>query len=133
MGKTNINSLNAARKGWKSSTELGCDVKTILSSDDRMKTGKDYLGVLRRDSDGVVDEFLCRDPHYTFTEMLPTATAKRNPRLFDGQYITITRRENGSLHPNFKHIDIGKGFSADGFAIAVMGELRQALKGLVEK
>lgn len=133
MGKTNINSLNAARKGWKSSTELGCDVKTILSSDDRMKTGKDYLGVLRRDSDGVVDEFLCRDPHYTFTEMLPTATAKRNPRLFDGQYITITRRENGSLHPNFKHIDIGKGFSVDGFAIAVMGELRQALKGLVEE
>ncbi|MBP3790273.1 MAG: hypothetical protein J6I52_11745 [Prevotella sp.] len=133
MGKMNINSLNAARKGWKSSTELGCDVKTILSSDDRMKTGKDYLGVLRRDSDGVVDEFLCRDPHYTFTEMLPTATAKRNPRLFDGQYITITRRENGSLHPNFKHIDIGKGFSVDGFAIAVMGELRQGLKGLVEE
>lgn len=133
MGKKNIYSMNAARKGWKSSTELGCDVKTILSSDDRMKTGKDYLGVLRRDSDGVVDEFLYRDPHYTFTETLPTATAKRNPRLFDGQYITITRRENGSLHPNFKHIDIGKGFSVDGFAIAVMGELRQALKGLVEK
>ena len=125
--------LSAAREGWKSNTELDCDVKTILSSDARMKTGKDYLGVLRLDSEREVDEFLYRDPHLTFTEALPTAAAKRNPRLFDGQFITITRKENGELRPNFKQVQMGKGFSVDGYAIAVMGELRRALEGLVEK
>ncbi len=125
--------LSAAREGWKSNTELGCDVKTILSSDERMKTGKDYLGVLCRDSDVVTEEFLYRDPHFTFVEAPPSAVAKRNPRLFDGKFITITRKDNGELHPNFKHLEVGKGFSVDGYAIGVCNELRQALGVLVEK
>lgn len=124
--------LSATREGWKSNTELGCDVKTILSSGDRMKTGKDYRGVLRRDSDAVIEEFLCRDPHFTFVEALPQAT-KRNPRLFDGRFITVTCMDNGTLRPNFKQLEMGKGFSIDGYAIGVCNELRQALKGLVEE
>ena len=123
--------LSAASEGWNSNTELGCDVKTILSSDARMKTGKDYLGVLRRDSDAITEEFLYFDPHFTFTEVLPTPAAKRNPQVFDGQFITVTRRDDGSLRPNFKQVRMGAGFSVDGYAIAVMGELRLALEGLV--
>ena len=37
-------------QGWHSNTDLGCEVKTILRSDVRMKTGKEYQGVLRLDS-----------------------------------------------------------------------------------
>ena len=33
--------------GWHRNTDLGCDLKTILCSDRRMKQGKDYQGVLR--------------------------------------------------------------------------------------
>ena len=51
-------------------------------------------GVLRRDSEAVIDEFLCRDAHYTFVETLPQ-TEKRNPQVFVGKYITITRRDDG--------------------------------------
>ena len=29
---------------------------------------------------------------------------KRNPRVFNGEYITVTRRDDGSLRPNFKPI-----------------------------
>jgi len=47
-----------------------------------------YQGVLRRDTDADVDEFLCRDAHYTFIEPVPQKSCKRNPRVFDGQYLT---------------------------------------------
>ena len=120
-------------QGWNRNTDLGCDVKTILFSDKRMKTGKEYRGVMRRDSDAVVDEYLYRDAHYTFIETPPTAVRKRNPRVFVGELITVTRWDDGSLHPNFRPMKVENGFSVDAYAIAVCNELRQALKGLVEK
>ena len=120
-------------QGWNPNTDLGCEVKTILRSDRRMLTGKDYQGVMRRDSDADVDEFLCRDAHYTFVETVSQKPYKRNPRVFNGEHITITRWDDGSLHPNFKPLKMGAGFSVDSYAISVCNELRLALKGLVEK
>ena len=128
--KNNKKTVN--RKGWHTNTDLGCDVKTILRSDRTMKTGKDYPGVLRRDSEGVIDEFRCRDPHYTFVETLPWST-KRNPRVFRGKYISITRRDDGSLRPNFRPMKVDKDFSVERYASGVANELMWALEGLVEK
>ena len=89
--------------------------------------------MLRLDSEGIIDEFLCKDPHYTFVETLPWRT-KRNPRLFNGKYISITRQEDGSLRPNFKPMpQIGATFSVDYYVFEVYRELRQALMGLIEK
>ncbi len=51
-------------QGWYPNTELSVDLKTLLRKDVRMVTGKTYPGVLRRDSEAVVDEFRCHDPHY---------------------------------------------------------------------
>ena len=113
-------------------TELGCNVKTILRNDRRMRTGKEYQGVFRRDSDSEVDEFLARDAHYTFIETLPW-TMKRNPRVFRGKYITITRRPDGTLKPNFKPVKMEKTFNVERYAFEVYRELRQALTGLVEE
>ncbi|MBQ9665230.1 MAG: hypothetical protein IJV33_01990 [Bacteroidaceae bacterium] len=127
-----LKNFNSDLEGWHTNTDLGVDVKTILSSDRRMKTGKEYQGTLCRDSDGVVDEFLCRDAHYTFVETLPVTGGKRNPYVFEGQYINVTRGDDGSLRPNFKRMEVGSGFTVDGYAIGVMGELRRALTGLVE-
>ena len=111
-------------------TDYGCNVKTILRDDRRMRTGKDYLGVLRRDTEAEVDEFLSRDPHYTFVETDPW-TSKRNPRLFRGRYITITRRDDGTLRLNFRPMPVG--VKVDNYAFKVYLELRKALIGLVEK
>jgi hypothetical protein len=119
-------------QGWNRSTELCCDLKTILHSDRTMKTGKDYQGVLRRDHDADIDEFRCRDAHYTFVETLPW-TMKRNPRLFNGQYISVTRRDDGTLKPNFKPMKTDEMFNVDNYAFEVYRELRKALTGLVEK
>ena len=111
-------------------TGYGCNVKTILRDDRRMRTGKDYLGVLRRDTEAEVDEFLSRDPHYTFVETDPW-TSKRNPRLFRGRYITITRRDDGTLRLNFRPMPVG--VKVDNYAFKVYLELRKALIGLIEK
>ena len=133
MEAKHIISKNVDFESWHPNTDLNCELKTLLRCDKRMKTGKDYQGVLRRDSDAEVEEFLYRDPHFTFVETVPQAPCKRNPRVFTGQYITVTRRSDGSLWPNFKPLKKGGGFSVDGYAIGVCNELRQALTGLIVK
>lgn len=120
------------KQGWHSNTDLGCDLKTILHSDSVMTTGKEYRGILRRDSDAEIEEFRCHDPHYTFVETVPPTADKRNPHLFVGKYITITRRDDGSLRPNFKPMRVGKDFSVERYATGVANELLWALEGLVE-
>ena len=123
---------NSNLEGWHRNTDLSVNLKTILRSDRKMKPCKDYQGVLRLDAEGTVEEFLSRDAHYTFVETLPW-TSKRNPRLFNGKYISITRRPDGSLRPNFKPLKVTKGFSVERYTFNVYLELHKALKGLVEK
>ena len=121
--------LSEMFQGWHRNTELSVDLKTILSSDRRLKAGKDYHGILRRDVD--YDEFRT-DEHFTFVETLPW-TRKRNPRLFNGKYISITRQDDGTLRPNFKPMKIDEHFSADSYAFKVYLELLKALLRLVGK
>ena len=119
-------------KVWHTNTDLGCDLKTILRSDRKMKVKKDYQGVLRLDDEGTIDEYLSRDPHYTFVETRPW-TSKRNPRVYDGEFITVTRRSDGSYHPNFKPMKVGEGFSVERYISGVDLELHKGLEGLVGK
>ena len=56
-------------QGWHRNTELSVDLKTILRSDSKMKAGKNYQGILRRDE--ICEEFHY-DEHFTFTETQPT-------------------------------------------------------------
>lgn len=118
-------------QGWHKNTDLGCDVKTVLRSDKRMKVGKEYQGVFRRDSEAVNDELLSRDEHYTFVETLPWTT-KRNPHVFNGRFISVTRRDDGSLRLNFKPMMMeAADFTASSYALGVYNEIREALEGLV--
>lgn len=125
--------LSEMLQAWNRNTELSVDLKTILRNDKRMRIGKEYQGVLRLDSEGIADEFLCRDPHFTFIEIVPQTAAKRNPHIFDGQYITVTRRGDGSLRLNFKVLPKGANFNLERFALGVYNELCLALGGLVEE
>ena len=118
---------------WHKNTDLAVDLKTVLHSDRSMKIGKEYQGVLRLDSEASIDEFRCRDAHYTFVETVTRTAEKRNPHVFEGKYITVTRRDDGSLRPNFKPMKVHKDFSIERYAIGVSNELLWALEGLVEK
>ena len=90
------------KKVFNCNTHLGVNVKTVLNSDRIMRVGKDYQGVLKRDVE--CEEFLY-DEHFTFVETLPWSM-KRNPRVYNGRYISVTRQDNGNLRPNFKPLKI---------------------------
>ena len=89
-------------QGWNRSTELCCDVKTILHSDRTLKTGKDYQGVLRRDHGADIDEFRCRDAHYTFIENA-ALDGEAQPARLQGQvhhhYASSRRHAQAELPP----------------------------------
>ena len=116
----------------KVNTELCIDLKTKLQNEVLMEPGKDYSGILRRDTPS--EEFGFDESHYTFIETLPLTAGKRNPHVFVGEYITVTRRDDGSARPNFKPMpQLGANLSVDNYAFEVYRELREALKGLLEE
>ena len=106
----------------KANTDLCMDVKTVLHSDSISKIGKDYQGVLTRDT----------DEHYTFIETIPPVVEKRNPQIFRGKFITVTRKDDGTYRPNFKPMKVGADFNLAQYASGVANELLWALEGLVE-
>ena len=107
----------------RSNTDLCMDVKTVLHSDSISKVGKDYQGVLTRDT----------GDHFTFIETIPPVPEKRNPQVFRGKYITVTRRDDGTYRPNFKPMKVGADFNLAQYASGVANELLWALEGLIEK
>ena len=98
------------------------DVKTILRSDRVTMVGKSYPGVLTRDT----------DDHYTFTETVQACVEKRNPQVYRGKHITVTRKDDGTYRPNFRPVKVGAGFNVGRYAAGVANELLWALEGLVE-
>ena len=118
------------KKGLKPNTHIGVNLKTLLRKDQQAKTGKNYVGVLSRDV--LCEEFLY-DEHFTFIEMPPKPPVKHNPKVFDGKRISITRRDDGTLRPNFKPMNVGKGFSLARYIWEVCVELCNGLTGLIEE
>ena len=115
----------AGNSGWFRNTELCSDIKTYLCLDRIAKIGKVYKGLLRRDS----------DEHFSFFECRPSANAIiRNPHVFEGKYINVTRRlKDGHIRFNFKEVDFGGRFNPMSFAIGVMKEIIMAFKCLGEE
>jgi len=124
----------AGIKRWHRNTDLCVDLKTLLRTDTYARTGKTYHGLLRRDSDAEIDEFRARDAHYTFIETAEAQPRKRNPHVYRGRYITVTRRDDGQLRPNFRPTDLAaEHLSVPDYAVSVANELLQALEGLIER
>ena len=114
----------------KNNIELCVDVKTYLKNDLRMKAEKGYQGVLTRH---VVCEDFKYNEYMTFVETSNQKRVKRNPKLFNGRYISLSMSDNGSPRLNFKKLRMGPRFSPEQYAIAVYNELLWALECLVEK
>ena len=112
-------------------TELCINLKTKLQTDARMKPGKKYLGVLKLDAGNTEEGY--EDRHCTFIETLPSNTGKRNPHVFVGEYITMTRCDDGCPRFNFRPMKADRDLSPEGYALAVANEIVQGLNGLVEK
>ncbi|MCI5451636.1 hypothetical protein MR532_07295, partial [bacterium] len=70
-----------------------------------------------------------RDTDYAlFTEDPPAKPQRRNPRIFDGRYVTLTRREgDGHLRLNFKELPFPPGLDDEAYAHGVGQEVKEAL------
>ena len=105
-------------------------LQTILQTDNLLKDGKCYLGLLRRK---LPSEGNIYGDQYEFEEVeVPLTVCRRNVHLFIGQHVTLTRRPDGSLRLNFKNLKIENDFSIDTYCLEVANEIRMALKGVVE-
>lgn len=102
-------------------TDLGIDLKLLTREPGRLPVGAYLNGVIAHD----------KEDSYVFTEMPLQAARKRNPQVFNGRYITITQRRNGTYRVNMKPVEIGGGFDVDGYALGVCNELLLALGCLV--
>ena len=107
----------------KVNTELCIDLKTILLDDCIAKLGKDYQGVLKH----------IKEYNYSFRETQSPTAYKRNPRIYNGKYITLTLRKDGSPQFNFKAVRLDADFNAERYALGVYNEIREALSCLVEE
>lgn len=128
MKKIIFNEECSNGQGWNNNTHLSVDLKTILRNDSKMKSGKDYQGILRRDE---ICEDFCYEEHFTFVETEPRNTCKRNPQVYVGKYITITRRDDGTYRLNFRPLKVDADFSVERYALGLYNEICIALGGLI--
>lgn len=103
---------------------LSIDVMTFLQKDNIPKEGKTYSGMLT-----MTDEFSIK-----FVEQVSSQASKRNCRVYEGEYITMTYRlHDNHVRLNFKDTLFAPSFNVDNYAIEVMEEIRTALKSFVEE
>ena len=103
---------------------LCIDLQAYLQTDDLVDENKPYYGTLTLD-----DNYNAQ-----FVERPGSATTRRNLRIFDGRYITLTYRpKDGHIRFNFKEVDFGGRFNPMSFAIGVMKEIIMAFKCLGEE
>ena len=103
-------------------TDLCMDVKTLLRTDRVTKVGKNYKGVLMRDG----------EDHYTFLESLRPSASKRNPHVYMGKRINVSRMNDGTLYPTFNRPRYNKNFTFQDFCREAAEELIM-VTGLVEE
>lgn len=80
--------------------------------------GKLHSGIISTQDDG----------QYLFEETAPSTVHPRNPKLYDGQYVTLVRMRNGRYQPHLKTLNITDDFDPQSFAFNVYAELINALK-----
>jgi len=117
----NINNITSTR--WHRNTDLCVDVKTFLFSSRIAEIGQDYQGLLTHD----------REDHFNFVETKAPKSRRRNPKVYIGKYITVSRKNDGTYRTNFKPLAIDGKTNISALAIGVCAEIVDALRGLIEK
>ena len=101
----------------KKNTNLCIDLKTIMQEDALLKPGKSYRGVLSRTS----------EDHYLFEEAAPmTRHIHRNPKLFNGRYVSLVHMQNGKYQVHMRTIDASTTLDGKDLAFQVYSELLDA-------
>lgn len=98
-------------------TNLCVDLKTVLQHDTVLSEGMPYNGVLIRDS----------DDHYLFEEAVRYHRhVRRNPKLFDGEFVSLVHMQNGRYQCHMKTINASSITNRQELAFKVYTELLTA-------
>lgn len=100
----------------KKNTNLCVDLKTVMQNDTLLVEGQCYTGVLTRDS----------KDHFLFEEAVRKGRAPRNPKLFDGKFISMVRMQNGRYQCHLKTFNPSKDLDRKKLAFKVYSELLNA-------
>ena len=100
----------------KKNTNLCVDLKTVMQNDTLLVEGQCYTGVLTRDS----------KDHFLFEEAVRKGRAPRNPKLFDGKFISMVRMQNGRYQCHLKTFYPSKDLDRKELAFKVYSELLNA-------
>ena len=98
-------------------TNLCVDLKTVMQSDAILIEGQCYNGILTRDGES----------HSRCEEATRKGSPPRNPKLFDGKYVSMVRMQNGRYQLHLKTMDTAD-FDRDSFAFGVYSEITNALR-----
>ncbi len=82
-----------------------------------IRNDKVYNGIFSTHKDGT----------FLFEEAVTSNSHPRNPKLYDGKYITLVRMRNGRYQPHLKTLNISSDFDPQQFAFHVYSELINAL------
>lgn len=97
-------------------TNLCVDLKTVMQNDALLAEGKCYNGILTRDT----------EDHFRFEESIRQVRPARNPKLYDGKYVSLVRMQNGKYQMHLKTLD--EQTDPQCFAFGVYSEIINALK-----
>ena len=107
-------------------TELGIDLKLMTRKPGRLAIGEYLDGIITRDG----------EDHFSFSQddscKKKVKVIQRNPHVYEGTFININRKPDGSLYPTFNRPRFTKKFTFQDFCWGAANELRMVI-GLVEK
>lgn len=101
----------------KNNFELCVDLKTVLQNDAQVAEGKCYNGTLSRTD----------DEHYLFEESVTTSRQRRNPKVYEGQYLSMVHKEDGRYQYYFKSMPDLTRIDRDALSLGIYREVVAAL------
>ena len=111
-------SSSKTEKGFYPNTELGIDLKLINRKPGRLGIGEYLDGVITHDG----------EDHFTFvqndSEKKKDKMVQRNPHVYEGTYINVNRKKDGTLYPTFNRPQFSERFTFQDFCQGAANELR---------
>ena len=103
----------------KKNVNLCIDLKTIMQEDAHLSEGQCYRGVLSRTSE---DSYLFEEEIYKPIDR----HGRRNPKLFDGRYVSLVHMQNGRYQVHMRTINATEAPDRRDLAFQVYCELLDA-------
>ena len=112
-----------SEKGFYPNTELGINLKLLTRKPGRLGMGEYLDGAITHDG----------EDHFTFvqndSEKKKDKVVQRNPHVYEGTYINVNRKNDGTLYPTFNRPQFTEKFTFQNFCLLAAKELC-AISGL---